>query len=151
MAVLGIRCSNKDFSYAILAGSQLSPTEVDVGRIAYPKGFTKPRSLKWLLQEITDLIKKHAIRVIVIKAFEGRTRGKAHEDRVEHQAAVIIAGANCGLNAIFKKPKSTIAKDLGKKGRARYLAHLDTSVLPSYDSSIEKIQEAMLSAWSGLN
>jgi len=150
MTVLGIRCSNTDFAYAILDGSKRSPNEIVIGAFAYPKGYAKPRSLRWLVQEIDGLIDKHEIRAIVLKAYEGRTRGKAHEDRVEHEAAVIIAGANRGLTAVFKKVNSTIAKHLGQKGRARYLQRLDTTVLPSFASASNKVQEAMLAAWSEL-
>ncbi len=150
MTVLGVRCSNKDLTYAVLSGTKKSPVLATLDAVAFPKGYTKPNSLRWLVLEIDGIITKHQIKIIVIKSSEGMTRGKAFEDRVEHEAAVQIAAANRGLKWIFKKVKSTIAKDLGQKGRAHYLAQLDTSSLPEYDSRSEKEKEAILAAWSGL-
>ncbi|HLN32629.1 MAG TPA: hypothetical protein VK395_33175 [Gemmataceae bacterium] len=150
MNVLGVRCSNKDFTYAVLSGTKKSPVQETLYAVAFPKGYAKPQSLRWLLLEIDGLITKHQIKSIVIKSSEGMTRGKAFADRVQHEAAVQIAGATRGLKAVFEKVKSTMAKDLGQKGRAHYLAQLDTSNFPDYDSHSEKEQEAILAAWSGL-
>ncbi len=150
MNVLGVRCSNKDFTYAILSGTQKSPVQVKLDGHAFPKGFSKSQSLRWLLQEIDGILSQHQIKAIVLKASEGMTRGKTFVDRVEHEAAVQIAGANQGVKLISKKVKSTIAKDLGQKGRAHYLANLDTSSFPNFDSCSEKQQEAILAAWSAL-
>jgi hypothetical protein len=150
MNVLGVRCSNKDFTYAILTGTKRAPAQVMLNSLAFPKGFAKAQSLRWLLQEMDGIITANQINKIVIKSSEGLTRGNTFVDRVEHEAAVQIAGAARGLKGIFKKVKSTIAKDLGQKGRAHYLAHLDTSSFPDYDSCSEKEQEAILAAWSEL-
>jgi hypothetical protein len=86
----------------------------------------------------------------VIKKFEGKSRGKTYEERVEHEAAVIIAAANRGLRKVPKKVKSTIAKDLGQKGRAHYLSVLDTSHFQTFESESEKTKEAILAGWSEL-
>ena len=52
---------------------------------------------------------------------------------------VIVAGANAGLRRIQRKVSATIAKDLGLKGRARYLrTKLDTSQIPEFANSPEK-------------
>ena len=62
-----------------------------------------------------------------------------------------VAGGTEGMNAIFKKLKSTIAKDLGLKGRAHYLqTSLDTSVIPGFGGRGGKEQEAILAGWSEL-
>jgi len=51
----------------------------------------------------------------------------------------------------MRQVKSTMAKDLGFKGRGRYLATLDTSAIASFTQLDDKIQEAVLVAWSGLD
>jgi hypothetical protein len=117
MTVLGVRCSNRDFAYAILGGSKETPEQVAVRTIPYPKGFAKPQSLHWLAQEVDGLLNRHSVEKIVIKRIEGKTRGGPFEERVEHEAAVMLAGGARGMRAVFKKVKSTIAKDLGQKGR----------------------------------
>jgi len=55
------------------------------------------------------------------------------------------------MTGIFKKVKSTIAKDLGLKGRGHYLrTELDTSVIPGFAGKPDKEKEAILAAWSEL-
>ena len=151
MNILGIRCSNKDFSYAVMSGSKKAPVIVESRSLLYPKNFTRPRSLLWFTQEIEQLIKKYNVQSVVMKRFEGRRRGGSFEDRVEYEAAVYLACARCGLTTACKKVKSTIAKDFGLKGRAHYLeTELDTCVIPSFSSCTNKEQEAILCAWSDL-
>jgi hypothetical protein len=148
--VLGVRCSNRDFSYAVLAGTKNAPEQLDVQTLTYPRGFAKPQSLHWLVQEVDGLLRTYSIQKIVIKRFEGKVRGGPFEERVEYEAAVILAGGAQGIRAVFKKMKSTIAKDLGQKGRPKYLANLDTSWVPEFASFAEKQKEAIQAAWSEL-
>jgi hypothetical protein len=151
MNVLGIRCSNKDFSYSVINGQRGIPNVITVGSLIYPKNLSHPRSLLWFVQETEQLIKKHNIQAIVVKKFEGMSRGSSFEERVEYEACVSIAAAKVGLTVICKKVKSTIAKDFGLKGRARYLeTGLDTSVIPKFTDYTDKEQEAILCAWSDL-
>jgi hypothetical protein len=150
MTVLGVRCSNRDFTYAILDGTKQEPQQIEVATLSYPKGFAKPQSLHWLFQEAEGLLQRHQVDKIVLKRFEGQSRGTPFEERVEHEAAVILAAAKRGMRAVFKKVKSQIAKDLGQKGRARYLAELDASKLPAYENLREKEKEAVQAAWSEL-
>ena len=151
MAVLGVRCSNKDYTYVIMSGSKNAPKIEESNKATYPISFTKPRSLLWFVQEIEQILSRHNISKIVIKGFEGRTRGKSYQERVEYESAVFIAAAKNGLNAVFRKLKSTIAKDLGLKGRAHYLqTSLDTSVIEGYSSKSEKEKDAIIAAWSEL-
>lgn len=151
MSILGIRCSNKDFTYAVMVGSKKKPVVQHVASVSVPKNFSRPRALHWMVQEIQGLIAKHGIQKVVMKSFEGRTRGKTYAERVELEAAVYIAGGMDGMSAIFKKVKSTIAKDLGLKGRAHYLqTSLDTSVIPGFGGKKDKEKEAILAGWSEL-
>lgn len=150
MAVLGVRCSNKDFTYAVLDGKKAEPKLLVRETLTYPAGFSRPQSLYWLFQEVNALSEKHKITKIVIKRFEGRTRGQTFEDRVEYEAAVMLSAGSRGSRAVFKKVKSTIAKDLGQKGRAKYLANLDTSPFPNFPELTEKEKDAIQAAWSEL-
>jgi hypothetical protein len=69
---------------------------------------------------------------------------------VENEAMVFLAASNRGLENVSRKIKSTIAKNLGLKGKAKYLAQLDTSVFPTYAEESTKMQEAILAAWSSM-
>lgn len=151
MSVIGIRCSNKDFTYAVMTGSKTDPSVQHCDSIAVPKNFARSHALYWMVQEIETLIKKHDAQKVVMKGFEGRTRGKTYAERVELEAAVYIAGGKNGMSAIFKKVKCTIAKDLGLKGRGHYLqTGLDTSVITGFSSRSDKEKEAILAGWSDL-
>jgi hypothetical protein len=151
VAFLGIRCSNNDYSYAILNGTQHLPKIISKSSISFPKGFSRSQSLKWFLQELEELLKKHpSIRVIAIKGAEPMaSRGRSFTARIENEAMVYLAAANFGIKSIFKKTKPTIAKDLGLKGKGKYLfTKLDCSVISNFDKETEKIKEAILVAWS---
>ncbi len=152
MKVLGLRCSSKDYAFGVLGGALASPDVLDSGLVMFPKGFSRVQSVKWFLQELDSLLSKHQCDLIIIKGFEGRTRDKSFVERVEHEAIAFLAAANHGIKMVLRKVKSTIAKDLGLKGRARYLSStLDTSHVPNFADYPDKIQEAILAVWSGLN
>ncbi len=70
--------------------------------------------------------------------------------RVEYEAAVYIGCSEMGRKAVFKKVKATVAKDLGLKGRGKYLETLDTSVMGGFAVLAPKAREAALAAWSEL-
>ncbi len=146
----GIRCSHKDYTYCVLTGTQQKPNLIIIDSCAFPKGFGKAKSLQWMVQEIELIVKQHEIELVAIKKFEGRTKGNDYEARVEHEAAAIIAAANNGITAVYKKGKGTIAKDLGLKGRAKYLQGFDTTHFADYEKLNDKEKDAVLVAWSVL-
>jgi hypothetical protein len=151
--ILGVRCSSSDFSYAVLNGSRASPVVLKVDSLAYPANYARcrPRALQWFVQEVEELIRNHNVEAVIMKRFEGRSRGTSFEERAEYEGAVYVAAARCGLSTVGKKVKSTIAKHLGLKGQAHYLeTGLNTSAIPAYSEYTEKEQEAILCAWSQL-
>jgi hypothetical protein len=150
MTILGVRCSNKDFAYALVSGDTASPQLITCRTLAYPKNFEHHSALLWFVQELEQLIHKNNVAALVLKKSEGRTKSGTFEARVEFEAAAQIAAAKLNLSRVFKKVKSTLAKDLGLKGRAHYLEVLDTSAIPQFDDYSEKEQEAILCAWSEL-
>ena len=150
MNALGIRCSNSDFSYAIISGTNKLPEIIAIGQVNFPKGFSKAHSVRWFYQEIETLITNYMIKRISIKASEAITAQKSLEDRIEHEAMIFLAAANHNIREVSKKRKNTIAKDLGVKGKASYLAKLDTTPIPDFDKYNDKLKDAILTAWSEL-
>lgn len=153
MKCIGIRCSNNDFSYAVLSGKRATPNLEMSGTIAFPKGYTRPQALRWFLQELEELSKKqHLLSIWAIKGAEGMAaKGKEFVERVENEAIVIFHAGNVGVDKAIRKVKSTIAKDLGLPGKASALkTDLDTSIIPEYYDATEKVKEAILVAWSEL-
>jgi hypothetical protein len=149
--VMGLRCSNTDYHFVLLTGTKSSPVLKQSGSFNYPKGLKKPFALKWMLEETRDRLQKCTIDRVVIKASEPLARPSGPlTERTEFEAAVLIACAQSGLKAAFKKVKSTIAKDLGMKGKAKYLLEFDTSAITDFDSFSEKTREAILAAWTEL-
>lgn len=148
--ILGLRCSNKDFAYAIMEGTRAKPTLLAEDLIAFPKGFSRVQSVTWFSHELDAIMDRHPCSKIVIKAFEGRARNNTFVERVEHETVAYFAAARKGIKSVVRKMKSTTAKDFGLKGRGRYLATLDKSPIPDFDSKNEKVQEAILAAWSSL-
>jgi Holliday junction resolvasome RuvABC endonuclease subunit len=151
MNILGVRCSNTDYAFAILTGEKESPIVINARSIAFPKGYNKSERLKWFLQEIDALLSKHNVGAIVVKSFEGQHWRSAVKERMQYEAIVFLSGANCGLKRVCEKRNASIAKDLGLKGQAHYLStNLNTSVVANFDNYPEKTREAILAAWSEL-
>lgn len=153
MKCVGVRCSNTDFSYAIVTGKRAGPKILKADTVVFPKGYTRPQALKWFLQELEELSKKHGpFSVWSIKGAEGlAAKGKGFIERVENEAMVIFHAGDAGVEKVARKVKSTIAKDLGLPGKASALkTDLDTSIIPEYEDASEKVKEAILVAWSEL-
>jgi phosphohistidine swiveling domain-containing protein len=153
MKCFGIRCSNTDFSYAILSGKKSDPKLETCETIVFPKGYSRPQALKWFLLELEGLSNKHGSpSVWAIKGTEAMAaKGKEFVERVENEAMVIFHAGNVGVNKVVRKVKSTIAKDLGLIGKASALkTDLDTSIMPEFKDASEKVREAILIAWSEL-
>jgi hypothetical protein len=143
--VLGLRCSNTDYHHVLLSGTKKAPVMEGIGVINYPEGLKKQFALKWMVDEIRDWLKKAKIEKVVIKGPEPmamRTTGLV--ERVEYEAAVLIACADHGLKAVFKKVKSTIAKDLGLKGKGKYLLTFDTSAFKDFEELPDKTRSHLI-------
>lgn len=148
--VLGLRCSSKDYAFAILDGKKITPKLIARALVPFPKGFSRVQSVVWFLHELDTLLGQHNCSHIVMKAFEGMTRNSSFVERVEHETVAYFAASKKGIGSVTRKVKSTIAKDLGLKGRGKYLATLDTSPIAEFSDFDDKVQEAILVAWSGL-
>lgn len=153
MNILGIKCSSKDFSYSIIKGNQESVTLSDSGTVTFPKGYSDSETLKWLSQEIEGLIKKHSIHGIGVKGVEPMgMKGKAYGARMEKEGIIFLQAALCGIKYIKRKVKVTIAKDLGMKGKSKYLeTKADFTGIEGYDSTNINTQESIQVAVSMLN
>ncbi len=119
--------------------------------VSSPKGFAKAPRLKWMCHEMTDLCRKYNVDAVCMKGSEGlAARGSAFVERTEMEAIVFYAANELGIKPVFKKVKSTIAKDLGQKGKAKYLLTMDTSAFPELAGMDGTTQEAALAAWSAM-
>jgi hypothetical protein len=152
MPILGLRCSNSDYAYAILDGDSKRPVVLEENLVTYPPDYKRPKLLRWFYLEIEGLLGKHTISRIVIKGAEPMaTRDRPFVERTEHEAIVMLAAETKGITRISRKVKATIAKDLGMKGKAKYLdTKLDKSVIDGFGDRSAKTQEAILAGWSEL-
>lgn len=150
--ILGLRCGNSDYAYAILEGGSKRPIVIEELLVAYPPDYKRPKLLRWFYQEMEGLLAKHSISRVVIKGAEPMaTRDRAFVERTEHEAIVMLAAATSGITRISRKVKATMAKDLGLKGKAKYLeTKLDKSVIDGFEDRSTKLQEAILAGWSEL-
>lgn len=150
MTFIGIRCSNSDYAYCILRGTQDTPVLEETKQISFPKGYNEPEVLKWLYQEMCAVFSKYKCDAVGIKNPEATVpRSKSLESRIQNGAIVSLAAAESGCFEVCRKVKSTIAKDLGLKGKGKYLeTKLDTTLIPDFDRFSSKIQEAILVGWS---
>jgi len=152
MTILGIRCSTNDYTYAVVSGTVDSPNLSEVATIHFPADYSQPEKLKWLLDELHALNKKHNITTWAIKGAEPMAaKGKSYTVRVEMEAMVSLSAAMTGSDVVVRKVKPTIAKDLGLKGRSKSLIEdLDYSKINGLKLKTDKEFEAIVVAWSSL-
>ncbi|MBL7224726.1 MAG: hypothetical protein ISS59_01215 [Desulfobacteraceae bacterium] len=150
MIVLGIRCSNTDYTCSILEGDADIPEVKETQHIAFPKGYGEAEALRWFYREMQSLFTSWRIDAVGIKRAETNVkRSNSLELRIQHEGIATLAAAEHGCTAVYRKVNSTIAKDLGLKGKGKYLqTKLDTSPIPNFDNYSKKKQEAILTAWS---
>ena len=150
--IFGLRCSNKDFAYAILDGSKSDPILIDSGIIGFPRNFIRPSEIQWFYQELEEFNNKYSISFWAIKGAEPMAkRDSTFTLRVENEAMVFLLAANKGNDNVVRKVNSSIAKELCHKGKAKYLkTDIDFYVIENYSKSPQKINEAILVAWSCL-
>jgi hypothetical protein len=148
--VLGVRCSNTEYTYCILKGTFETPLVENVQHVAFPNGYSESEILKWLHQEFQAVFRAHTIDAVGIKKAEANVkRSNSLELRIQAEAIVSLTAAEVGCSNVSRKVKASIAKGLGLKGRAKYLqSKLDTSVIADFASYSNKEQEAILVAWS---
>ncbi len=147
---VGFRFTNKGFAFAVVEGTRSAPNLVDSATIQCPKAFKPCEIAKWTKHELDAILKKYAPNFVCIKSFEGRSKGTAYEERVRLEGIAHFCASDLGLKDLGRKRKSTIAKDLGLKGRARYLDTLDTSPIDKFPELDLLVKEAVLVAWSDL-
>ena len=99
-----------------------------------------------------ELITSHTPDGVAVKAAEPMVkRSGALETRIRVEGIALMSAAEAGCSLARRKVKSTIAKDLGMKGKGKYLeTRLDTSPIIDFDSYNSKQQEAILVGWSCL-
>ena len=152
MTTLGIRCSNSDFSFAVLTGTQKDPYLVKNDLVQFPRGFSEPEKLKWFLQELEQLNRKYSIDCWAVKCTESAARkGKPYTSRVGFEAIVSLSAANQGSSNVLSKVKPTIAKDLGLQGNSKALTtDLDHSKIDGLNPKNDKAFDSIVVAWSTL-
>lgn len=150
MKILGIRCSNTDFTYSVIEKDKHNPKAVhETASKKFPKGYGTAEVANWLHQEIEGIVEQHHINAIGIKGAEPMgMKGKNYGLRMEKEGIIISAAAQKGIKFITRKTKGAIAKDLGQKGRSKYIANLDTSWITNFEKQNAKTQESILVAWS---
>jgi len=149
--ILGLRCSSKDYAYAVLDGSRDKPVVVASGLIPFPRNQSRMQSAYWFYQELEEILRTHKCTKIVIRGSESRTKNASLVERIEHESMAYVAGGKNGIKFVGRKIRATLAKDLGLKGKASYLeTKLDCSPIPGFDALADKVQEAIISGWSEL-
>lgn len=152
MKSIGIRCTLTDFSFSIVEGKLDYFDLVTTGRIKYPNGYKHIELLKWFYQEIGELLKKYDVKAIGVKGTEAMAmKGKSFGDRMELEGMIFLQASELGIKYAIRKVNATIAKDIGLKGKAKYLATgFDYSAITEYDSMSKNLQEATQAALSML-
>ncbi len=150
MKVLGIRCSNNDYTYCILSGTQEIPKVKILRQVAFPANFSAAEALRWFHHEMQEVFNGWNVEAVGIKKPETTVkRSNSLEMRIQNEAIVTLTAAEKGCMVVSRKVKSTMAKDLGLKGKGKYLeTKLDTTAFEGFEQFPPKKKEAILVAWS---
>lgn len=153
MKILSLRCSNSDFTYALISGGSQDPVVEEAETESYPKSIKENELFYWFYQEIKEILQRSNADVLAIKAAETTVkRSNALELRMRIEGVALMVSAELGFSEAYRKIKSTIAKDLGLKGKGKYLeTQLDTSSVENFNGYTQKKQEAILVGWSCLS
>lgn len=153
MRILAIRCSNTDFACAIIEGTQEAPVLISCELTSFPKGYEEHSLLHWFYQEISGQLNGHNPDGLAVKTAESSVRRSNNlELRIRIEGVALMAAGESRCAHACRKVKSTISKDLGMKGKAKYLeTQFDSSVLPEFEKLSTKQKEAVLVGWSCLD
>src|SRR3989339_404637 len=111
MKVLGIRCSNSDFSCATLDGDRGNPTIIQTKRFPFPANFSEGERLHWFYHELDSLIKKLKPDTISLKGPEPLVkRSNSLDSRLHIEGIVFLVADVNGIKNACKKTSATIAK-----------------------------------------
>jgi hypothetical protein len=151
--ILSIRSSNTDFACAVIEGTQEAPKLILCELTSFPKGYEEHSLLHWFYQEIAGKLSDHNPAFLAVKAAEPSVRrSNSLELRIRIEGVALMAAGEKGCEHACRKVKSTISKDLGMKGRAKYLeTEFDPSALAEFGSLSAKEKEAVLAGWSCLD
>lgn len=151
MKLLGFRCSSNDYTYALLERGSVKPKVIETKTIPFPKGYSRPRELKWLYLEIVILCKQTGAKGILIKKAEpSASKGKPFSTRIENEAMILLVAGMLNIKFVCNKVKVTILKDLGHEGRSKNFPSACDEVLFDYTGpKTEKMYEAIMVARSG--
>jgi hypothetical protein len=144
MIILGFRCSPSEFSFSVMEGNLKTHKLVASGRIKYPSGYNHCELLRWFHNEIAGLINKYQANGIGVKGTEAMgMKGKFYGERMELEAMIFLQAIQHGVKYAKRKVNSTIAKDLGLKGKGKYLADgFDYSSIDNFSKMSQHLQEA---------
>lgn len=150
MNILGIRTTTSEFSYVVIIGNQRSHKLKEANKIKFPTGYKHCERLKWFYQEIGNLIKTHQINAIGVKGTEPMAmKGKSYGERMELEGMVFLQASLNGIKHTDRKVNSTMAKDLGMKGKGKYLAGgFDYSEIVGFSDMSTHLKEAVQVALS---
>jgi hypothetical protein len=144
MTILGIRCSPKEFSYSVIEGNQRVHKLIHSCRIKFPNGYSHSELLKWFYHEIAEILKKHEISAVGVKGTEALgMKGKSYGERMELEGMIFLQASMSGIKYAKRKVSGTIAKDLGLKGKGKYLEDgFDYSAISNFKEMSDHLQEA---------
>jgi hypothetical protein len=147
---MGLRCSNSDYTYAIISGTLQTPVLEKCETVSFPKGYTVMQQTRWFYQDISSVIVDNQVSKIAIKGTELLAqRGNEFVDRVMFEGITYLAASDNHVEFVERRVNSTIAKKLGLKGKGSYVkTKLDHGAFANFEKLSPKKQDAINAGWS---
>lgn len=149
--MIGFRCSNLDYTYAVVSKNAEAFKLVETKTVGFPKNFCRVEALRWFYLEIEQLLKRIEPSGVMLKRAEmAAAKSKSFVERVENEGVILLVSGMLNSKYVRGKVKATLLKDLGYKGRGRYFQNaVNDAEWISGDDISEKMVEAALVARSG--
>jgi hypothetical protein len=149
MKSIGIRPHPEQYAYVILEGTQANPRLIDKGIAKCPKAVSDAEMLRWVRQDVQELLTRHNVAEAGIKTVEGNARSK--NTKRLHLEGVVVEGV--ASHACQPRTKLLVTKQIkaatGFNDLARYMATLlEKDSLQEVSSAA--YEDAALAALAGL-
>lgn len=149
MAYLGLRFTNKAYTYVLLDGVFTAPQILSNESFQFPKNYSRPKVLVWLYKELASLVTTRNAEHILIKGMEplATKNGLAAIHRLENEAIIyLIAGQN-GIDCIERVVDATVASRLRLTGTGKRLQSYKFCEEMFGEEPDDKTKDALLAAW----
>ena len=121
MKVLGLRSYRDKIAWAVVDGASRAAASLVASHTHSAPDGTRGEVLRWVRDEITDLVNQHQPDAVVLCCAEGQTANNALIERSQVDGVILEVAQSLGSHATAKK-SATIRSDFGAQNNAALIS-----------------------------